>query len=182
MIDDAVPRDLLFVGALFGLAAFVWAGWAHERPPKGAGPRVVLVAIQVVGLALLGSALPPLVRNWGSPSALVPGTPAFVWYVVVAWIEVVAIVVLSIRFVRAKRAELIAAAAMIVVGVHFLPLGFVLGQPILFVAAALLTAIGAVSVLPPRRLAAPSFWCGALGGPVLLALGAISLVAGLGAV
>lgn len=182
MFDPAFPRDLLFIGALFGFAAFAWAGWAHERPPKGASPRIALVAIQLAGLALLGVALPPLVRAWGTPTALVPGSAAFVWYVVIAWIEVVAIVALAILFARTKRAELTAAAAMIVVGVHFLPLGFVLGQPILFVAAILLTAIGAASVLPPRSLAAPSFWCGALGGPVLLVLGAVSLVAGLGAV
>jgi hypothetical protein len=181
MFDLAFPRDLLFTGALFGLAAFVWAGWAHERPPKGVIWRVVLVAIQLAGLALLGFGLPPLVRAWGSATALVPGSPAFVWYVVIAWIEILAIVALSIRFVRTKRAELIAAAAMVVVGVHFVPLGVVLGQPILFVAAVLLTVVGTVSVLPPRPLAAPSFWCGVLGGPVLLAVGATALLAGLGA-
>lgn len=34
MIIDDFPRDLLMTGAIFGIAAFVWAGWAQERPPK----------------------------------------------------------------------------------------------------------------------------------------------------
>ncbi|NQX35135.1 hypothetical protein [Herbiconiux sp. VKM Ac-2851] len=182
MIDVTFPRDLLFTGALFGLVAFVWAGWAHERPPQGVRWRVVLVVIQAAGLALLGVGLPPLVRNWDASSALVPGSPALVWYIVVAWVEVIAIAVVGVWLVRTKRAELVAAPAMVVVGIHFVPLAVVFGQPILMVAAVLLTAVGVVAFFLPRRVAAPSFWCGVLGGPVFLAIGVTTLVAGLGAI
>lgn len=182
MIDLAFPRDLLFTGALFGFVAFIWAGWAHERPPKGVIWRVVLVAIQLAGLALVGFGLPPLIRNWGSPSALVSGSPALVWYIVVTWIEIIAIAAIAFILVRRKRTELIAPPAMMVVGLHFVPLAFVFGQPILMLAAILLTAVGVAALFLPRTIAAPSFWCGALGGPVFLAVGVTSLVAALGAV
>lgn len=178
MIDPAFPRDLLFTAALFGFVAFMWAGWAHERPPKGVVWRVVLVAIQVGGLALLGFGLPPLIRSWGEATALVPGSAPFVWYMVVTWIEIIAIAAIAIRLIRTKRSDLIAAPAMIVVGVHFVPLAFVFGQPILMVAAVLLTAVGVAAFLLPRRVAAASFWCGALGGPVFLAVGLVCLVGG----
>ncbi|MDN3494994.1 hypothetical protein QL996_03560 [Planococcus sp. APC 4015] len=182
MFDPTFPRDLLFTGALFGLVAFMWAGWAHERPPRGVVWRVVLVAIQVTGLALVGFGLPPLIRNWGSPSALISDSPALVWYIVVAWIEIVAIAAIAIWLVRTKRSELIAAPAMVIVGLHFVPLTFVFGQRILMLAAILLSAVGVVAFFLPRRVAAPSFWCGILGGPVFLAVGGVALVAGLSAV
>jgi hypothetical protein len=95
---------------------------------------------------------------------------------------VIAIAVVGVWLVRTKRAELVAAPAMVVVGIHFVPLAFVFGQPILIVAAVLLTAVGVVAFFLPRRVAAPSFWCGVLGGPVFLAVGATTLVAGLGAI
>ena len=178
MIDPAFPRDLLFTGALFGFVAFVWAGWAHERPPRGALWRVVLVVIQAAGLVLLGFGLPPLIRNWGSPSALVPGSVPLIWYIVITWIEIIAIAVVAIVLIRRKRAELIAPPAMIVVGLHFVPLAFVFGQPLLLVAAVAVTAIGVAALFLPRRIAAPSFWCGFLAGPLFLALGLVALVAG----
>jgi hypothetical protein len=179
MIDLAFPRDLLFTGALFGFVAFVWAGWAHERPPKGVVWRVVLVVIQVAGLALLGFGLPPLIRNWGSATALQPGSTALVWYIVVTWIEIIAIAAIAIWLVRTKRSELIAPPAMIVVGLHFVPLAFVFGQPILMLAAVLLTAVGFAAFFLPRTVAAPSFWCGVFGGPVFLAVGATCLISAL---
>lgn len=182
MIDPAFPRDLLFTGALFGFVAFVWAGWAQERPPSGWIWRAVLVVIQVAGLALLGFGLPPLIRNWGEQSALVPGSVALVWYIVVTWIEIIAIAGLAIWLIRTKRSELIAPPALMVVGLHFVPLAFVFGQPILMIAAILLTAIGVLALFLPRRIAAPSFWCGVLAGPVFLAVGATTLIAGLAAV
>jgi len=43
---------------------------------------------------------------------------------------------------------------------------------VLHLAAALLGTVAVVAVLIPASVAAPSFWCGLLGGPVFLALGA----------
>ena len=57
MIDDAYPRDLVMTAAIFGVAAFVWSGWAQERPPRGVLWRVVLAVLGVAGLAVAGFAL-----------------------------------------------------------------------------------------------------------------------------
>ena len=75
----------------------------------------------------------------------------------------------------------LAGSALIIVGLHFVPLAFVFGQPIIMLAAAVITAAGVASVFLPGKVAAPSFWCGILAAPIFLILGAVALVAGIGA-
>ena len=67
------------------------------------------------------------------------------------------------------------------VGIHFLPLAFVFGQPIMVLAAVLFTAAGIAALLLPWKVAAPSFWCGILAGPIFLGPGAIAFVPALAA-
>ena len=147
-------------------------------PPTGLVWRVLLVALQVGGLVLMGFGITAAVRFWDTPTTLSSGSPALTWYIVVFWVEVVAIVVLTIRFLRTKRSWLIAPTVMIVVGLHFVPLAFVFGQPLIMVAAVLITAVGVIALFLPRSVAATSFWCGILSGPVFLAIGTWALVAG----
>ncbi|SFR88981.1 hypothetical protein SAMN04487846_0300 [Microbacterium sp. cf046] len=178
MLDLAYARDLVMTGVIFGAAAFVWAGWAHERPPKGALWRIILVLLQLVGLALMAWGIPLAVQHWSTPTALDPGSTAFVVYVVVFWLEVIAIVVLSVFFARTGRGALIAPLVLTIVGLHFVPLAFVFGQSIIMIAAILITAVGVAAAFLPQRIAAPSFWSGILAAPIFLLLGAIALVAG----
>ena len=103
MLDLTYARDLVMTGVIFGAIAFVWAGWAHERPPKGALWRIVLVLLQVAGLALMAFGIPAAVQYWNTPTALDPSSPALTWYIVVFWLEVIAIVGFSIYFVRGGR-------------------------------------------------------------------------------
>lgn len=181
MLNLEYARDLVMTGALFGLVTFVWAGWAQERPPKGVIWRVLLVALQVGGLVLMGFGITGAVRFWETPTALSSGSPALTWYIVVFWLEVAVIVALTILFLRTKRAHLIAPTVLIIVGVHFVPLAFVFGQPLIMMAAVLITAVGVIALFLPRSVAATSFWCGILSGPIFLAIGAWALVAGWGA-
>lgn len=182
MLNLDFARDLVLTGAIFGLAAFVWAGWAQERPPAGIVWRFILAAIQVAGVLVLGFGITGAIRQWDNPSSIDPAGSAFVWYLIVFWIEVITLVFLAVYFVRTKRPQLIAPTVLIVVGVHFIPLTFVFGQPIIMLAAVLITAAGIAALLLPTQAMAPSFWCGILAGPVFVVLGAVALTAGLGAI
>ena len=91
--------------------------------------------------------------------------------------HVVGIAVGAIIVARKKRSDLIPPIALAVVGIHFFPLAPVFGQPILYVVAALVTIAAVVAAFPPLKIAARSFWCGILAGPVFLTAGAVSFFA-----
>lgn len=176
MINPDFSRDLLFTAALFGFVTFVWTGWGQERPPSTAW-RFVLGICALAGAALAGLSLPRLIRGWGDPTAVVVGGPAWTAYLVVFAIEVVAIVVAAIWLSRTGRSEFIAPAVLAVVGLHFVPLAWVFGQPIMLLAGVLLTGAAILAAVLPRTKAAPSFWCGILSAPVFLAVGTASVLA-----
>lgn len=178
MLDLDYPRDLVMTGAIFGLAAFIWAGWAQENPPAHLVWRVVLGVLSAAGLALVALSVPVAIKNWGTGTAIDPHTAGFVFYVVIFWAEVIVAIVLAITAVRAGRSDLIAPLIMAVVGIHFFALAVVFGQPVMHLAGALITAVAIVAAFLPREVAAPSFWCGLLGAPVFLAIGAWCLFAG----
>lgn len=177
MIDTDFPRDLVMTGAIFGIAAFVWAGWAQENPPSHVVWRVVLAVLGLGGLALAAVCIPAAIRQWGSPTAIAPGSAAFIVYVVVFWVEVAACIGLSIWAVRSGRSDLIAPLVLLVVGIHFVPLAFVFGQPIMAVTGAVLAVVAVVAALVPPGAAARSFWCGLIAAPVLIAVGTWCAVA-----
>lgn len=172
MINPDFTRDLVFTAAVFGVVTFVWTGWAQERPPSTLW-RIVLAVLGLGGAALAGISVPRLIRSWSDPTALVVGGPAWTVYIVVFWIEVIALVVGAIVLTRTGRTEFIAPFALLIVGAHFFPLAWVFEQPIIFLAAVLLTAAAIASALLPRAKCAPSFWCGILAGPIFLVLGTI---------
>jgi hypothetical protein len=92
---------------------------------------------------------------------------------------VAACIGLSIWAVRAGRSDLIAPLVLLIVGIHFLPLAWVFGQPIMAVAGIVASAIAIGAALVPADTVARSFWCGLLTAPVLLAIGTWCTVAGL---
>ncbi|MCC9145127.1 MULTISPECIES: hypothetical protein [unclassified Arthrobacter] len=181
MIITEFPRDLLMTGAIFGVAAFMWAGWAQERPPEHWSWRVVLGVLGLGGAVLAALTIPAVVSNWTQPTAIVFGGPAFAWYVAVFWLEVAAMVILVVLASRRKRSDLTAPLILAVVGIHFIPLSWVFMQPVLVVAGAVLTAAAVVAALVPDRAAARSFWCGLPGSGTLLIGGAACAAAGFGA-
>lgn len=171
MLDTAHPRDLVMIGAVFGVATFVWAGWAQEGPPRNVVWRAVLGVLSVCGLALAGWSATLAARNWDTATAIEPGSRAFTVYLVVFWVEVVVAAVAGVVLARAGRSDLLAPLVLLVVGVHFFALAVVFGQPVLHLAAVLLSAAALVAASVPSSLAARSFWCGLLGAPVFLAIG-----------
>lgn len=176
MLDLTFPRDLLMTGAIFGVVTFVWTGWAQERPPHWAW-RIALGIMGLAGCALAGLSIPTVIRNWTAPTAIVFGGPSWTFYLIMCALEVIGIAVGAIIVARKKRSDLIPPIALAVVGIHFFPLAPVFGQPILYVVAALVTIAAVVAAFPPLKIAARSFWCGILAGPVFLTAGAVSFFA-----
>lgn len=165
------PRDLLTTAALFGLASFVWAGWAQEKPPSVLS-RVYLAALGLGGLVVMGLTIPTIIKNWRTPTAIEFGGPAWNVYIVMVAVEFAVAIIGAIVLARRGRGELIAPFILLIVGVHFAPLAPVFGQPFLYVVAALVTII-AVGILI-RRPVSPSYWCGALAAPVFLVAAGIA--------
>lgn len=188
MTDTTFVRDLLVIGAVFGVAAFAWAGWGQERPPRGWWWRAALVVLQLAGAALAAVAIIAVATHLDAPTALESGSAALVGFIVVFWLEVAFIVGFAVFFARTGRSRVIAPSVLIVVGVHFVPLSIVFGQPVLIVAAVILTAAAVASIviseraapraIPPERPAAASFWCGVFAAPVFLVVGVWALAAG----
>lgn len=172
MLELDYPRDLAMVGAIFGLAGFMWTGWAQENPPAHWGWRVVLGLLALGGLALAALSIPMAVSHWNTPTALEGGTVALRVYITVFWAEVILATVLAFLANRTGRSDLIAPLILTVVGIHFFALAPVFAQPVLYLAAVLLTTIAIVVALVPVVSIARSFWCGLLGAPVFLAIGA----------
>lgn len=178
MIDLSHPRDLAMIGAVFGLAAFMWSGWAQEEPPNHLSFRVILGALSAAGLALMVPSILLAIRHWSEPSAIDSGTTAFTVYIVVVWVEIIAGGVLAFLAIRAGHADWVAPLILAIVGVHFFALAVVFAQPVLHLAGVLITLIAVVAFLLPKGIAAPSFWCGLIGAPVFLAIGLWCLLAG----
>lgn len=177
MVDADFPRDLSIIAAIFGVAAFVWAGWAQEHPPAHVLWRVVLGILGLAGLALAAAGVVLTIQTWSTPTAIEPGTPAFVIYVVVFWVEFVGAGVLAFLAVRAGLSDYVAPVILGIVGIHFFALAPAFQQPFLYIAAALLTLAALVAWFVPSDDVARSFWCGLLGAPVFLAIGSWSAVA-----
>lgn len=176
-VDLEYARDLVMTGAIFGLASFIWAGWAQERPPAGIAWRIVLGALSAGGLVLLAFAVPTAIQYWDTPTTLVRGNPALLGYIIVFWLEILAIVAFVIFYARTKRPHLLAPTILVIVGIHFAPLSILFGQPLMMIAAVLVTAAGVAAFFLPHKNIASSFWCGILATPVLLVVGTIALVA-----
>lgn len=178
MIDVAHPRDLVMIGAIFGLAAFIWSGWAQEAPPRALVWRLVLAGLGVAGLALAVPSILTAIGSWSEPSAFTTGISAFTLYLIVFWAEVIIGAVASFFLIRTGQTENIAPLILAIVGIHFFALAVVFGQPVLHVAGLMLTIVAVVAFILPRETAAPSFWCGIFGAPVILGIGLWCLLAG----
>ncbi len=179
-MTGAYPRDLAVIAAAFGVAALVWATWAQEHPPRGWWWRAVLGLGSLAGLALAVVGTILLVRVWATPTAIEPGTTAFVVYVVVFWVELAFAVVLAILAIRAGWSDYVAPALLALVGLDLIALAPALRQPFLFVPAVLLLGTAGWALLAPSDDVARSFWCGILGAPVFLAAGAWAVAAAAG--
>lgn len=172
-------RDTAVTAAVFGVAAFVWFGWAQEAPPArwrlplGLGSGLGLVLAVVGGLLAW--------QNWG-PESVMADPQVRRAFGIVCGVEFAAagLGALALGLGLAKRPKWIASWIAFVVGVHFVPLASIFGDPGMNVLAVVVVLVVGLGVLVHRRTGiAPSALTG-LGTGITLAVfsaRAIALVA-----
>ncbi|MFY1632722.1 hypothetical protein ACN27F_05425 [Solwaraspora sp. WMMB335] len=175
MIPDHL-RDAAATGAIFGLAASVWFGWALPHSPKSW--RRWLVAGLIPAYATLVTGLILTVRNWNGGTVFDATTsPRFG---IVVGVEV-AIAGIGVGVLAARRrSDLVPIWIALVVGVHLFPVAVILRYPWIHVVGALTT--GAALVAAPiarRRSLAVSTVNGACVGLALLTGAVVALVTAL---
>jgi hypothetical protein len=148
--DPPFVRDIAVTAAVFGVAAFVWFGWAQEAPP--ARWRVPLAAGSGLGLVLAVIGVLLTWQHWGPESALAAGE-ARRTFGIVCGIEF-GLAGLGAGLLGAwKRPQWIATWIAFVVGIHFIPLAFIFDDPAQLGLAALIVTAAGLSVVVHRRTA-----------------------------
>lgn len=152
-------RDHLFTVAWYGLMTTVWLGWAQEDPPKKL--RILLGAGSVAGLGLAVWFGIQVAKRWHEPSALTDNHLAFG---ILVGAELALAGAGAIVLVRQGRQRWIAWWIGLVVALHFVPLGLVLGDP-----ADVVLGVGLTIVLLAvrGRLARSSGTTSAVVGPLI---------------
>jgi hypothetical protein len=176
---DTAPftQDLAVCAAIFGVAAFVWFGWAQEAPPErwrlplGVGSALGLLLAVVGGLLAW--------RVWGTGMAMAD-PQARQAFGIVSGVEFGAAGLGAAALALTKRPQWIASWIAFVVGVHFVPLAYLFDDPgMLALAVVIVLAVGAGVLVHRRTGLAPSAVTGVGTGLafVVFAGRAIALVA-----
>jgi len=177
-VDTArFAQDLAVTAAIFGVAAFVWFGWAQEAPP--ARWRLPLGLGSALGLllAVVGALL--AWQNWGLGTVFADPQVRRA-FGIVCGVEFGSAGLGAAALALTKRAKWTASWIAFVVGAHFVPLAPILGDPGLIVLAVLVVLAAGLSVLLHRRTGiAPSAVAGLGAGIALVIFSgrAIALVA-----
>jgi hypothetical protein len=166
MIQTSYLRDVAMFAAIFGFFAFVWFGWAQERPPSAWKKWLIIGMITSVVVAAGGGLL--AWQNWQEPSTLNVDTVFRFYTVVVAiefWVAVIGAVVLAVR----HRRKWIPVWICAVVGIHFVPLALVFDSLLLIVLGLVLLGVAVAAYRASQRTTVePSAVAGAGAGVALL--------------
>jgi hypothetical protein len=167
------PRDLAVTALILGIAAMMWFGWGQAQPPAGWSVPLrvgTFVAIVVAGFA--GSIVP---RFRGGATAMAERRVRRSYGITVG-IEVAACGLGAAGLGIAGHSPYIAPWILLVVGVHFVPLGRLFGESqLLWAALALLAVAVAATVTGVVSDVAPSAVTGGFGGLVCAACAAACL-------
>jgi hypothetical protein len=159
-------RDAAATAVVFGFFASAWFGWAQDDPPK-AWARALLAGSVV---SLLTAAVGGLLawRYWSDGTVFDADTSRA--FGVVVGVEVAVAGLGAWLLTRRRRSDLVPAWVAGVVGVHLLPLAWLLRSPLIGVVGALVTLAAVVAVpLARSRSLAVSAVTGLATGTVLLA-------------
>lgn len=166
-------RDAAATALVLGFAGAVWGAWGQANPP--AGWSLPLTIGSVLGLLLALVAGIRTVQRRTGDSAMWDRRGRRTYYRTVG-VEVALILLGVLGLGIAGHPDYLAAWILLVVGVHFIPLGRLFRDTVLIVAGALLSGVaGAAVVVGVTGHAAPSAVAGAGGLLVMLVAGVLAL-------
>jgi hypothetical protein len=168
-------RDATAAGAILAFFATAWYGWALEAPPRSwrfwifTGLAASWVTV-VVGVAVTWS-------NWNTGTVFDPTTGRLFGLAVGVEFALAGVGAWVLK--RRDQADLIPPWIALVVGVHFIPIGYILGIPMLYLLAAVVSVLAVVSVVVARARSLPmSSVTGVMAGSCLLGGAIMSLATG----
>ncbi len=165
-------RDNAATAAVFGFFASAWFGWAQEKPPTSWRNALAAGSIVSLLIAVAGGIL--AWRHWEDGTVFDEGTSRA--FGVVVGIEFALAGAGGLVLAMRQRTDIIPTWIALVVGVHLFPVAWLLGIPLIYFVAALVTlaALASVSLARHRGLAISAV-TGALVGAVLLLAAMFSL-------
>ena len=167
------PRDLSVSALILGFAAMMWFGWGQAQPPAGWSLPLTIGLFAAVSVE--GFAASMVARFRGSATAMRDERVGRRYGITVG-AEVAAIVLGVVALGLAGRPADTAPWILLVVGVHFLPLGRLFGSVDLLWSGLVLCAVAvAAAVTGAVSAVAPSAVTGGFGGLVLVVTAVTSL-------
>jgi hypothetical protein len=169
-------RDTAATAVVFGFFAASWFGWAQDAPP--AGWRAGLVTGSVLSLLTAAAGGVVTWRNWTGPTAFDDATSRT--FGIVVGVELALAGIGAVLLSRRRRGDLVPAWVALVVGVHLVPVAWLIRYPLVGVVGALITLVALVAVPQARSRSVPVSAVTGVGvGTVLLAGALWSLAAAL---
>jgi len=159
--------DLAITALVLSVAAMAWFGWGQAQPPSGWSPALTAGSIISIAVALLSGAVSWRRRRHEEASMHDPAVRRAYWRIVGTEVAtcLLGVVVLGV----AGQTGFLAAWILLVVGVHFLPLGRVFRITELYAAGIVVSVIAvAAAITGAATSVAPSTVAGAGGGLVCL--------------
>ncbi len=167
------PRDLSVSALILGFAAMMWFGWGQAQPPPGWSLPLTIGIFAAI--AVEGFAASMVARFRGTATAMRDQRVSRQYGITVG-VEVAAIALGAVGLGLAGRPAYTAPWILLVVGVHFLPLGRLFGSVDLLWSGLVLCAVAIVAAVTGAVSAvAPSAVTGGLGGLVLVVAAVASL-------
>jgi hypothetical protein len=170
---QGTPRDLSVSALILGFAAMMWFVWGQAQPPPGWGVPLtigIFAAIAVEGFA------GRIAARFRRSATAMDAPRVRRRYGITVGAEVAAIALGAVGLGLAGRPADTAPWILLVVGVHFLPLGRLFGSVDLLWAGLVLCAVAIAAALTGAVSAvAPSAVTGGFGGLVLVVAAVMSL-------
>jgi hypothetical protein len=170
---DGRPRDLTVTAVILAIAGASWFGWGQAQPPAGWGLPLSIAMFAAVAVAIAAGITMNRFRHGATAMEHWRVRRA---YGITVGVEAAAIGLGAVGLALAGRPAFTAPWILLVVGVHFVPLGRLFGSADLLWAGLVLSVVAiAGAVTGAVSTVAPSAVTGAFGGLVLVAAAAASL-------